>query len=65
MSDDAMRRLITTLREELEALHYWQCVTRIPADVREGMQISADKIERVLDECGGGSMVEKWKEERA
>jgi hypothetical protein len=39
--------LIAVLREELAALRIWQ-TAKLPNDVREGVEISIDKIERVL-----------------
>ena len=38
----------TVLQEERDALLTWLQVKRLPTDVREGMEISLDKIERVL-----------------
>ena len=41
-------KLLAVLREEKEALIIWLTSSELPEDIREGMEISLDKIENVL-----------------
>ncbi len=43
-----MTTIKTVLQEERDALLVWLEAKRLPIDVRQGMEISLDKIERVL-----------------
>lgn len=41
--------LLSTLCEELEALTTWRKIAALPRDVKEGMDISLDKIRRAIN----------------
>lgn len=45
---DRVTTLVATLRDELEAIRIWQSARGVPADVRDGLQISAEKIRAAL-----------------
>ena len=43
-----MKDLIEVLQDEKEALIIWLTSSELPEDIRQGMEISLDKIETVL-----------------
>lgn len=44
--------MLQTLKEEYEALQTWQKCHNLPADIREGIGISIDKIQRTINPGG-------------
>jgi len=43
-----VKDLIEVLQDEKEALIIWLTSSKLPKDIRQGMEISLDKIETVL-----------------
>lgn len=46
-------QLVAALEDELEAISVWQSARGVPADIRDGLQISTEKIRAVLSRVRG------------